>query len=92
MRIRPSYSAEMAENRRGQEVPGDEEPGVLTGGEDSDGRFLTPRRAGGLLGASVLATVAYGIVTNISPLNAVIFFFVFVAVFTGLNYAVWRYD
>ena len=56
------------------------------------GGFLTPRRAGGLIGASVLATVGYGVVTNISALNAVIFFVVFLVVFGVLNYAVWRYD
>lgn len=54
--------------------------------------FLTTRRAAGLLGASLLATVAYGVVTHIGPANAVVFFVVFVLVFTGLNYALYRYD
>ena len=59
---------------------------------DPDGPFFTERRAAGLLGAAVVATVAYGLVTNISWLNAAIFFVIFAVVFTGLNYALWRYD
>lgn len=58
----------------------------------SDPPFLTERRLAGLLGAAVLATVAYGLVTDISWLNAVVFFVVFLVVFSILNYAVWRYD
>lgn len=56
------------------------------------GEFLTPRRAAGLVGASVLATLGYGLVTDISALNAGIFFVVFLAVFAALNFALWRYD
>lgn len=54
--------------------------------------FLTERRVLGLLGASLLATVAYGVVTGISLLHGVVFFVIFALVFAGLNYAVYRYD
>jgi len=59
---------------------------------DPEAPFLTERRVLGLLGASLLATVAYGVVTDITLLNGVIFFVVFSVVFVGLNYAVYRYD
>lgn len=59
---------------------------------DAGTAFLTERRALGLLGASVLATVAYGVVTGISPLEAAVFFVIFAIVFTALNYALYRYD
>mgnify|MGYP000047144671 CR=1 FL=1 len=54
--------------------------------------FMSERRAIGLLGAAVLATVAYGVVTGISLLEGAIFFVIFALVFTALNYAVWRWD
>jgi len=57
-----------------------------------EGPFLTERRVVGLLGASVIATAAYGVVTRISLLEGVIFFVIFALVFAGLNYAVYRYD
>ena len=59
---------------------------------DPHGSFLTGRRALGLLGATLIATVAYGVVTSIGPLEGAIFFVIFGAVFTLLNYAVWKYD
>lgn len=59
---------------------------------DPQGRFLTERRALGLLGATLIATIAYGVVTNISLLEGVIFFVIFAAVFSLLNWAVWKYD
>ena len=59
---------------------------------DHEAPFLTERRVLGLLGAAVIATVAYGVVTDISLLNALIFFVIFMAVFTGLNYALHRWD
>lgn len=61
-------------------------------GSDSEAPFLSERRVLALLGASVLATVAYGLVTDISLLNAVIFFVIFAIVFSGLNYALHRWD
>lgn len=54
--------------------------------------FLTERRVLGLLGAAVVATIGYWAVTRIDPLETVLFFLVFAAVFAGLNYAVYRYD
>lgn len=68
---------------------GGDEPETTRGAIEA---FLTERRVAGLLGAAVLATVAYGLVTRISWLNAAIFFVIFLAVFSLLNYAVWRYD
>jgi|GEM_PF-5852491 len=72
---------------------------------DPEERFLTERRTVGLIGASILATIAYQVGTAISlgsggmtftgfdlGLVTVIFFFIFTAVFTLLNYAVWKYD
>lgn len=72
---------------------------------DPEERFLTERRTLGLVGASILATIAYQVGTAISfesggvtftgldlGLVTVIFFFIFTAVFTLLNYAVWKYD
>lgn len=59
---------------------------------DTDPPFFSGRRVAGFIGAAVIATVAYGVVTDISPLNAVVFFVIFTLVFTGMNYAVWRYD
>lgn len=65
---------------------------------EPEGRFLSERRALGLLGAAVLATAAYGVVTvylfdnPFDLLRWVIFFVVFALLFTALNYAVWRYD
>lgn len=65
--------------------------------EPPEGPFLTERRVLGLIGAAVLATVAYWVVTvgfgnTIDLLQVVVFFLIFAAVFTGLNYAVHRYD
>lgn len=54
--------------------------------------FLTERRAIGLLGAAVLATAGYAVVTGIGVLEITLFFVIFAAVFTALNYALWRYD
>lgn len=59
---------------------------------DQEAQFLTERRVLGLLGASLLATVGYGVVTGISLLHGAIFFFIFAVVFSVLNYAVWKYD
>lgn len=59
---------------------------------EPQGAFLTERRILGLLGASLIATVAYGLVTHFNLLEGAIFFVIFTAVFTALNYAVWRYD
>lgn len=72
---------------------------------DPEERFLTERRTLGLLGASILATIAYQVGTAMRfesgglsftgidlGLVTVIFFLIFTAVFTLLNYAVWKYD
>ena len=71
-----------------------EEPGedVQGAGDSPPGPFLTERRVVGLLGAALLATAAYWAVTRISGLEVVLFFLVFATVFTGLNYALYRYD
>ena len=58
---------------------------------DHEAPFLTERRVLGLLGAAVIATVAYGVVTDISLLNAVIFFVIFAVVFTVVYVAFTRY-
>ena len=66
--------------------------------QEPDRPFLSERRVLGLLGAAVLATVAYGLVTiylyenSFDLLRWIIFFVIFAVVFTGLNYALWRYD
>lgn len=60
--------------------------------EPPSGTFLTERRVIGLVGAAVVATVGYWLVTRIDLLEAVVFFVIFAAVFTGLNYAIHRYD
>ena len=60
--------------------------------ETAEGPFLTERRVLGLLGAAVVATIGYWLVTRIGWLEVVLFFLVFAAVFAGLNYALYRYD
>ena len=57
-----------------------------------DGPFLTERRVLGLLGAAVVATIGYWLVTQIPLVEVVLFFLIFAAVFASLNYAVYRYD
>lgn len=57
-----------------------------------DEPFLTERRVIGLLGAAVVATVGYWLVTRIAFVEVVLFFLIFAAVFAGLNYALFRYD
>lgn len=65
---------------------------------DRDTPFLSERRALGLIGAALVATIAYGFVTIALYANPfdltrwVIFFVVFALVFTGLSYLVWRSD
>lgn len=58
----------------------------------ADGTFLTERRVLGLLAAGLVATVGYWFVTRIGYLELLLFFLIFTAVFTGLNYALYRYD
>lgn len=58
----------------------------------SDRSFLTERRAVGLVGAAFLATVGSWFVTRIGYVELLLFFLIFAAVFTGLNYAVYRYE
>lgn len=60
--------------------------------DDSDGPFLTERRAVGLVGAALIATVGYWFVTRIGYVELLVFFLIFAAVFTGLNYAMYRYE
>jgi hypothetical protein len=60
--------------------------------EPPSGPFLTERRVLGLAGAAVVATIGYWAVTRIALLEAIVFFVIFAAVFTGLNYAIHRYD
>lgn len=83
------------------EEPGEDVQGA--GGSPPD-PFLTERRVVGLLGAALLATVGYWVATliggamgywvveRIGGLQMVLFFLVFATVFTGLNYALYRYD
>lgn len=58
----------------------------------SDRSFLTERRAVGLVGAALLATAGYWFVTRIGYVELLVFFLIFAAVFTGLNYAMYRYE
>lgn len=60
--------------------------------KQAEGPFLTERRVLGLLGAAVVATIGYWLVTRIGWLEVVLFFLIFAAVFAGLNYALYRYD
>lgn len=60
--------------------------------DHADAPFLTERRVLGLLGAAVVATAGYWLVTRIGPVEVLLFFLVFAAVFAGLNYALYRYD
>ena len=55
-------------------------------------QFLTERRVAGLLGAAVVATAGYWLVTRIDLLEGVLFFLVFAVVFSALNYALYRFD
>ena len=64
----------------------------MTARDTADDHFLTERRVLGLVGASIVATAGYWLVTPIGSLEALLFFVVFLAVFAGLNYAVFRYD
>lgn len=59
---------------------------------DADhGAFLTERRVAGLVVAGLVATLGYWFVTRIGYLELLLFFLIFTAVFTGLNYALYRY-